>query len=483
MNTEFIRKDWVGSVVNERYRLVQWLGSFGQSGVYLCSIDANEEQKAAIKLFPATQEGAQECAAGWTTAASLSHPHLIRVLDTGRSQIADTAVLFVVCEYSREILSEILPDRPLSSGETREMMTPLLNTLAYLHEKGLVHSRLKPSNLMVIDDELKLSSDCIRGAAAAMTPPQLLEIYDAPEKERGSVSPATDMWSLGVTLVETLTQKPPAWDRSGQTQPLVPPSVPEPFAQIAKECLRLDPANRCTLNQVRARLDSEAAIPQRPIKAQGTGKPAIASRIGLLATVVLIGAIAIRIIHSHHAAPPAAAPDDRVSAPTETQPSAKPEADMPQKTPAQSSQTQGPSSPAPAPVPAPAQVTPPDETPTAEPAPMQAQAPEEAASGLSSKGAVAQRAMPEVPEKASLTIHGTVNVSIEVNVDANGSVGDASIASQGPSKYFANLALAAARNWKFTPPQTNGQGVPSVWLLHFAFRQSGTDATPRQESP
>ena len=91
--------------------------------------------------------------------------------------------------------------------------------------------------------------------------------------------------------------------------------------------------------------------------------------------------------------------------------------------------------------------------------------------------------MPDVPENASRTIQGTVNVSIQVNVDANGSVGGASIDSQGPSKYFANLALAAARNWKFTPAQMDGQNVSSVWLLHFEFRQSGTDVTPAQRSP
>jgi len=90
--------------------------------------------------------------------------------------------------------------------------------------------------------------------------------------------------------------------------------------------------------------------------------------------------------------------------------------------------------------------------------------------------------MPDVPEKASRTIHGAVMVTIQVNVNANGSVDDASIASQGPSKYFANLALEAVRKWKFIPPQMNGQDVSSVWLLHFQFRQTGTTVTPTEET-
>src|ERR1700734_4343677 len=129
MNTEVIRKDWVGSVVNEKYRLLEWLGSFGQAGVYLCEIDGNADQKAAIKLFPASVEGSAACAAGWTTAGGLFHPHLIRVLDTGRGQIDETGVLYVVTEYATEILSEILRERALSPEEVTDMLGPVLAVL------------------------------------------------------------------------------------------------------------------------------------------------------------------------------------------------------------------------------------------------------------------------------------------------------------------------------------------------------------------
>ena len=91
--------------------------------------------------------------------------------------------------------------------------------------------------------------------------------------------------------------------------------------------------------------------------------------------------------------------------------------------------------------------------------------------------------MPEVPAKASATIHGTIRVGIQVHVGPSGSVLDASIDTEGPSKYFANLALNAARSWKFTPAQVNGQGAPSVWLLQFQFRQDGTAVTPTEQSP
>jgi len=502
MNTEIIRKDWVGSVVHERYRLLQWLGSFGQSGIYLCDIDGNEERKAAIKLFPADVEGSAACAAGWTTAAGLSHPHLVRVLDTGRSQVENTGVLYVVTEYAGEVLSEILTERALTPEEVKEMLGPVLDALAYLHDNGLVHGRLKPSNIMVVDDQLKISSENIRGSAAAFAPPTVLEIYDAPEKTQGRISPATDMWSLGVTLVEALTRIPPAWNRTGQIDPPLPPSVPAPFAQIARECLRLDPAHRCTLSEVWACLDSGATIPHRPIKPKTNplvvGGPIAARRNIALGVVALIGVFAIVSIITRHksSAPAPVASDETTSAPSQEQTPAQPEPTAPQESPMPQTQapvqqapptqdsTSGPtaeSKPA-APVAAPPEQAPAKvETPA--PAPVKIAPPAQATGGPSAKGAVAKQVMPDVPEKAIRTIQGKVKVSIQVNVNANGSVGDASIASQGPSKYFANLALEAAKSWKFMPPQTNGQSVASVWLLHFDFRQSGVDVTPTEQSP
>jgi TonB family protein len=76
-----------------------------------------------------------------------------------------------------------------------------------------------------------------------------------------------------------------------------------------------------------------------------------------------------------------------------------------------------------------------------------------------------------------------VKVGIKLNVDPSGAVSDASIASQGPSKYFADLALKAAQGWKFEPAVANGQPVSSVWQLRFKFRRSGTEVVPLEENP
>jgi TonB family protein len=312
---------------------------------------------------------------------------------------------------------------------------------------------------------------------------------------------------LGVTLVEALTRIPPAWNRTGHIDPPLPPSVPAPFAQIARECLRLDPAHRCTLSEVWECLHSSTAIPHRPIKPRTTPKVVggqFATRRNLaLAGVALVLLIAIVSVVAHHKspAPAPATSEETTGVPAQSAP--EPQAAPPEQPPAPQAQA-----PAPAPVtaqpaqnPAPKQETPAQSAPIdgepqhaavpAAPAPVQTppSAPAkttplvQATAGSSAKGAVAQQVMPDVPEKAIRTIQGKVKVSIQLNVDPSGAVSDASIASQGPSKYFANLALEAAKSWKFMPPQANGQGIASVWVLHFDFRQSGVDVTPTEQSP
>jgi outer membrane biosynthesis protein TonB len=47
------------------------------------------------------------------------------------------------------------------------------------------------------------------------------------------------------------------------------------------------------------------------------------------------------------------------------------------------------------------------------------------------------------------------------------------LTNPGPSKYFARLALQAAEQWKFTPPQENDQAVPSQWIILFEFTKGG----------
>jgi TonB family protein len=72
---------------------------------------------------------------------------------------------------------------------------------------------------------------------------------------------------------------------------------------------------------------------------------------------------------------------------------------------------------------------------------------------------------------------------VKVQVDASGKVVAADLDSAGPSKYFANLAMKAARDWEFTPAKVDGENAASEWILRFEFAQDGTKVTPAEKAP
>jgi TonB family protein len=468
MNTAVIRSDWVGRAIEGRFPLLECLGDSGNSAVFRTELPGPPATKAAIRLVPVDGENPQSLMSEWAAAASLSHPHLMKIFESGQAEVDGIPLLYVVTEYAEENLAQIIPVRALSPDEVREMLPPVFDALAYLHGLGMAFGHLKPTNIMVVDNLLKLPLDSMGGRRRAKG-----EIYEAPETANGTGSPGSDVWSVGVTLVEALTQRPPLWDKSKGQDPLVPASVPQPFADIARQCLRVDPGNRATLRSIRSRLegagDSPVPTSERetgpipaarlkavsvPVSAPGsterTGplpaakapieepRRSMGSNRGLLwlagAAVVVLAVIAFVIARGHRSQPPA-----------------PPVAETPAAS-------------APAPQAAVAQ-------------PPVAQPP--VSGGSSVSGDVTERVMPDVSAAALRTIHGKVLVKIQVAVDAKGVVSDASIRSSG-SRYFGARALEAARQWKFRPPQANSQAVSSEWTMEFIFRQSGTTVNPVQ---
>src|SRR5207302_2572311 len=155
---------WESQVINGVFPLRRFLSGADRSAVFLTEYKAQDLPNAALKLVPAIPTVTEALLSHWTLAATLSHPHLIRVLETGRCQLGGLQFVFVVMEYAEQTLSQILLHRALTPEEVREMLLPTLDALDFLHRKNLVHGRLKPSNILVVDDHLKLASDTIRPA-------------------------------------------------------------------------------------------------------------------------------------------------------------------------------------------------------------------------------------------------------------------------------------------------------------------------------
>jgi TonB family protein len=465
MSTAAIRGDWVGRVVDGRFPLLQWLGGSEKRGVFLTEASGPGSQRAAIKLIAADEAEAAAYRKGWATAEKLSHPHLMRLLETGRCEMDGSGLLYVVMEYADEVLAEVLGERSLKPDEVKDLLVPVLDALFYLHGKGLVHGHVRPSNILAVRNHLQLSSDGLEMAGEPGKHYGPLQVYDAPEVGSGEIKTSADVWSLGVTMVEALTQHPPRWERSGGREPAVPVGIPQPFARMARESLRLNAAQRCTLTDLnKARLEdvrygaepeakgSSAATfrPRKSVEAKPGG-----NRLGLMvaagAMLALILVIALVKMHSHGTRPSQA--EVKQASTQAGAESSRPEVAA---KPVRASQAK-----------ARAQVS----HPARAPEPAKAAVPDTgAAESRSAAGAVVQRVMPEAPQSALNTIHGTVQVWVRVTVDASGNVSKATFESVGPSRYFAKLAMEAAQKWRFKA------GAPGGWRLAFQFRQTGIDA-------
>src|SRR3984957_13380881 len=154
-------KTWEGRVVEGKFPLRQWLGGTDHSAVFLTERPGQASQNFAIKFIPPPlgDGGVGRQFSGWPSAAQLSHPHLIRIYESGRCQMDGTPLLYVIMEFAEEDLSQVLPQRALSPAEVNDLLPPLLDALSYLHDQGWVHSRIKPSNVLAVGDVPKLSSD------------------------------------------------------------------------------------------------------------------------------------------------------------------------------------------------------------------------------------------------------------------------------------------------------------------------------------
>jgi TonB family protein len=445
MMTEVWAK-WEGEVVNGAFPLRRLLSGSDHSGVFLTESTAQNGAAAAIKVIPADAVFAETQLSHWQAAAALSHPHLIRLLDAGRCRLEDQPFLFVVMEYAEQTLAQILPQRALTADEVGEMLLPTLETLAFLHDKNLVQGELKPPNILVVGDQLKLASDNIRAADEPRTGIAKTSLYDPPEAENGRISAAGDMWALGITLVEALTQRPPEQLSERSETVALPAGLPAKLGDPLRSCLSRNPADRPTAAGFEARLNGappehDDSIPQRPFAPVITVIPVI---------TVLILAVALwagwRLFHRQPGPQqPAAAPV--VSVPATAANSAPPQAAAAEPV-FRPSQPPAPSS-APAPPPAPA---PPS---------------------VDTATSVLHEEIPNVPRSASATIQGRLNVAVRVTIDGGGNVVDETLEHPGPSKYFARLATAAASKWKFAPAADPASRERLLW---FEFTRGGTTA-------
>src|SRR5258708_21380273 len=212
---------WEGEVIDNRFRLGEYVGGTDDSGVFLTQLADPQFKRAAIKFIPAGPNADHQLSL-WRRTKQLEHPNLLRIFEIGRCRLQNRDRLYVVMEYAEENLSQILPQRSLTESEVRDMLGPVLDALVFLHGKGLVHSRIKPSNILATADQLKLSTEALFPIGESRKSSSRFDVHDAPETAASPLTPAADVWPFGLTLVETLTQHDPPLHPVTQPDTVVP---------------------------------------------------------------------------------------------------------------------------------------------------------------------------------------------------------------------------------------------------------------------
>jgi serine/threonine-protein kinase Stk1 len=430
-------KSWEGLVIKGKFPLRQWLGGSDHSAVFLTEFADQHAQRAAIKLIQVDEGDAETRLSRLRATAKLSHPHLIRTFECGVCRLDGSPFLYAVMECADDDLSQIIPERPLHPSEVSDLLPPVLDALFYLHKNGFVHGRIKPSNVLAAGDQLKLSTDQVAPVAQQDGARRRRDVYDAPETAAGIISPAGDIWSVGVTLLASLTQSVTAAEQASPANRDLPETIPDPFRGIVRECLQLDPNRRCSLKEIQARMQPGArSVPAPPEPASIRSSSSLRRPVFAIAAVIIVVlGIVLALLYSRSGKSATQMTDETKQPVTEA-------------------------------------VTAPT---AAAPKPTEPVAPPRA-----SGGEVVHQVIPDVPRSAQNTIRGTIKVVVRVEVDPSGKVTAAKLKSSGSSRYFANQALKAAERWEFSAPEVGGQPTASTWLLQFRFKKTSIEASPQR---
>jgi eukaryotic-like serine/threonine-protein kinase len=245
----------LGKVINEKYKILELVGKGGMGSVYLAEDFSRQGVHVAIKMLHAqlsedklsVKRFQQEASA----ASDLQHPNLIQQYDYG---MIDGKTPYLVMEYLQgDSLSEIIREQgPLNPVRALRIFSQVMDGLKFAHDRGVVHRDIKPSNILLINN--KGSEDHVKvldfGLAKLMPwsgkESQHLTktgevfgspIYMSPEQCMGKqLEPSSDIYSLGITLYEALTGKPPFRGQNVvQTASKHLSDPPPPFENVCPE--------------------------------------------------------------------------------------------------------------------------------------------------------------------------------------------------------------------------------------------------------
>ncbi|HWG65539.1 MAG TPA: Stk1 family PASTA domain-containing Ser/Thr kinase [Streptosporangiaceae bacterium] len=273
-----------------RYELDGVVGRGGMAEVYRAR-DIRLDRIVAVKTLREDLARDQTFQARFRreaqSAASLNHPSIIAVYDTGEDMTEPTHVPYIVMEYvdGRTLRDLLRDDRRLLPERALEITDGVLRALDYSHRNGIVHRDIKPANVMLTRSaEVKVMdfgiARAVSDAQATMT--QTAQVigtaqYLSPEQARGErVDARSDLYSTGCLLYELLTGRPPFTGDSPvaiayqhvREDPIPPshidPDIPPWADSIVLKAMAKDPAQRYQ-SAAEMRTDIQRALSGVPV--------------------------------------------------------------------------------------------------------------------------------------------------------------------------------------------------------------------------
>jgi eukaryotic-like serine/threonine-protein kinase len=255
------------------------LGTGGSGSVWL-ALDEQNGLDVALKIIPREGKAAARAEREALAARRLRHDRCVRAYDVGH----DASHVYIAYEYvPGRTMRDAIRAGALSDDDAVTAAAQVLDALAHAHRAGIVHRDVKPANILLEDsDEIAVrlldfglaQFDGADTLTAVGDVPGTLA-YIAPERlDGGDATPQSDVWSVGVLLWETLTDKHPFWGMPIQEvaraiQAGAPPiaserrGLPRRLVSAVDTALAIDPNRRPSASDLAAELRNAARAPER----------------------------------------------------------------------------------------------------------------------------------------------------------------------------------------------------------------------------